>query len=147
MQILKKHYRIAIVVVFALLYFAFFSIANDVIEEDAEKIKEASEEELVEVKPADILVTIDNGTTTITYDIRMENQNSLWDVLEELREEYGLTYEILFTTGFTQISEINETETSEGYVWNVYDEQTKIEDFTHYNLDDNNHYYFKYEKK
>ncbi len=148
MEFIKKNNRIVSVVVFALLYFAFFKFANTVLNENKEKVQDIEQEKKVDdVKPADITVTINFGAYETEYEFRMYNNESIGDLLEKLRTTYGVTYEQLYKTEYKIITEINGTKINDKYAWHIYDEDKQILDYSKYKVDDNNHYYFKYELK
>lgn len=146
MTFIKKHSRILAILLFGLLYFAFFNTANNILNDESKKISEKGKEEKVEdIKPADIDVTIDFGDIQQIYSFRMNNDDSILDLLEELREEYGVSYEQVFKTEHDEISEINGVKASDNKSWNIYDDEVQVIDYKSYKLDDNNHYYFKLE--
>ena len=140
---LKKHWRLVAVLGFALFYLLFWLTAQSVIEGGIEIGDDGREEKKVEdVRDVDVDLVIESGFGQ-TFSAKLTSNETVGDLLEKLRSDGQLSYEHLEYTYGTQIISINGQEAGLGGQWNVYDDSTKINDFTRYKLSDDAVYYVR----
>lgn len=89
--------------------------------------KDDKEEQTTEVKPVKVKVEIYNKNTFLTsYELNMQNINTVDDLLEELRENYDFTYEKTKYTYGNEYSEIYGIKSDDAYIWKIYENNLEI---------------------
>ena len=147
MELIKRHFNLSISFLFFVLYLSVFAFARHVINQDTAEFKDARDDEKksFEVKPVKVNFVIQGPYLAKTMQFRLENKDTLGDLLEHARESGFLTYEIKYTVSGTKIIAISNV-FEEGKEWVFYDETTLVgSDFEDYKLDDNNTYYLRLE--
>jgi hypothetical protein len=107
----------AIVLVFSAL-FIFFSLRIDTIE-----IKEKESRKEKEIKPVKVTLKINNS---ITYDARLENDDTVDDLLRYHRDEGNLSFEITAYAYGSEIEHINGKYPEKNMRWAVFHEGKDI---------------------
>lgn len=147
MDFIKKHSKLLISILFALLYIAFWRIAVDTINtveiEEIRSDENTGETPPDDVEPADVVLRIETPNYQRTYDIRdvddlrMYNRDSLWDLLEDLRQRDLLNYEQTEYTYGPKVTELNGIKATNDKEWNFYKEDELIsENFEKVKLED-----------
>lgn len=147
MEFIKKHSKLFISIFFALFYIAFWRIAVDTINtikiEELRNEENSGETEPEDVKPADVVLQVETPNYQTTYDVRdvedlrMENKDSLWDLLESLRQRGLLTFEQTEYTYGAKVTSLNGIEPTNNKQWNFYKENEQIsKDFEKVKLED-----------
>ena len=150
MVFLKKHKIVVFTFLVLIFYFAFWKTGVNILDEDVEEFKDKGEERVVEdVKPADVIFRIDtpgySGYSFLSVEIRMENTDTVYDLIERLRGDNFLTYELVDYIDSTMLTSINGIGVEENQVWNIYDNGELVDDWMNRKLDDNNVYEIRLE--
>ncbi len=120
--------------VFALSGFFFVkSVFNEGSEVDVD-IKR-SEKDVPEIKPAKVTLAV--PATNSEYEITLDNQSSVLDLLEQLRSQQGFTFEKVAYISGTELKTVNNLPVNDAVVWvvRVHDDTgaskviNKIEDY------------------
>ena len=133
-----------------LIYIAFLGISflyiRSVLKTDIIDVIEESEETSFEIKPAKVNLFIQSNNFNKTYSVRLENRDSVYDMLDYLRNEEELYFEIVDYTYGTEIEDVLKTTASEGQKWRLYQENEDItSEIKDTLLDDGTNYYLKLE--
>jgi len=111
----------AYVVVLVLVGFAVINVAN---KDYIKVVDKKSAETKFAIKPAKVEVEIflDTAhTDSLEFDPRLENKDTILNLLEHLRTEEDITYERLFYVDRAEITEIMDLlPPSDDYKWKVY---------------------------
>lgn len=137
-EVIKKHYKLVVSLIFLVIYLGIFVLVRIVLNEDTAEFKAPRDaKESVEIKPAKVTLVVQGGN----YQVRLENKDTLGDLLEEARNDGFLIYELEYTTSGSKIVSVNGVSRI-GSEWVFYDGDTKVgKEFKDYKLDDNNIYY------
>lgn len=114
---MSKYKKYLIPAYILLLVFSFFYVRS-VLNNESIKVmeKEKIEENVFEIKPAVTYLNIEGGES---YRVRLTNANSVYDILEYLRDENKLYFEKTSYTYGTELDIVN-TLPPNGYLWKVY---------------------------
>lgn len=153
MKFIKKHTYLLISLAFALLYIGFWRIAVDTIntvriEEREDEVKSKPED----IVPSDVILKAETASSTWEYNIRnyenlrMYSNDSLWDLIDKLRDMGELTYEQTEYVYGPRITQFNGINSTENLKWNFYADGELIEgDFDKVKLEDEVTYTLKLE--
>ncbi len=119
MKIKKNHLILAYIV---FLVFSYIYIKN-VLKQSLVPVQDTPKEEkkAIDVKDANVILKVDNGNTLRTYHVTLKNTDSLYDLLERLRNKDTFTYEKIAYVYGTELDFINGEKAPEGYKWKLYD--------------------------
>lgn len=151
MKLFKKHKSLFFVSIVGLFYFMFWYTAKNLLEEESKEISDKSNdtEEVFEVKPADVKFRVlsrgDSGYDFLFLETRMENTDTIYDLIERFREDGFITYERVDYKDGPVITTVNGITADEGEAWKIYDDGDLVSDWTRRKLDDNNVYTLKLE--
>lgn len=112
-----------IIVIVLLASFGIFLYVRSVINENEVKIKkkdDSLEKRVVDEKPVDVTLIIDNGITKNKYDLELKNTDTILDVLSNLRQQDLLIYEKTHYIYGTEIDHMNYANADENNRWKVY---------------------------
>ncbi len=82
--------------------------------------KDNTKKDVFELKPTKVVLNVFNNVTTKSYNIRLENQDSVLDLLNTLRKKDDLFYEQTNYTDKIVIDDVYKQKTPSGFVWKVY---------------------------
>jgi hypothetical protein len=140
---IRKHNKLVTALLFLVLYIGIGSFVSYTLNQKTTPFKESSEkrEPVNKTKPAKVQLIIDNGLVQTSHVTTLLNTDSLGDLVEHLRGEGMVTYEIGYFVDGTRLTEVNGSTETEVKSWVFYDEGVGIDTpFTDYKLDDNNVY-------
>lgn len=128
----KSHLIVAYVVFLGLSYFYI----NHVLKQSFVPISETPKEEkkTIEVRDVNVDLKVDNGSNLLTYHVTLKNTDSLYDMLERLRNKDSFKYEKIAYVYGTELDFINGDKAPDGYKWKLYDGE---KDVTFYASDTN----------
>ena len=107
------------------LYILFLVLAafyvNNTLKEGNIEVRQAEEEERnIEVKPVKVNLVVDDGSTQRTYQKNLRNRDSVLTLLERVRDEDKVLYEIVAYIDRTEIVDVYRVPVPEGYNWKIY---------------------------
>lgn len=84
------------------------------------------EKKSIDVRDANVTLRVDNGNTFITYHITLKNTDSLYDMLERLRNKDTFKYEKIAYVYGTELDFINGEKAPDGLKWKLYDDEKNV---------------------
>jgi len=83
-------------------------------------IQKESDKNAFEVHPAKVFLTVEYNGNMKTYSLSMKNEDSIFDLLNQLREKDDLYFEITQYTHGLKIEQVYNIKTSEIKEWKLY---------------------------
>ena len=122
---LSKIQWLGIIYVISLI-FAFFYVRN-ALEEGNIEVKEAPDVEAVdEVKPAKVSLVVETAGSVQTYVKALKNKDTVQSLMELVREEDNMFYEIVSYIDDAEVVDLYRTKAPEGYSWRVFYKENDI---------------------
>ena len=115
-----KEYLILGYVIFLIIGYVYI---KNVLKQSLVPIQDTLREEKksIDVKEAIVTLKVDNGSTLITYRATLKNTDSIYDMLERLRNKDTFTYEKVAYVYGTELDFINGEKAPQNYKWKLYD--------------------------
>ena len=122
---LKKEYLILGYVVFLITSYVYI---KNVLKQSLVPIQDTPKEEKksIDVKEAAVTLKVDNGNTLLMYRTTLKNTDSIYDMLERLRNKDTFTYEKVAYVYGTELDFINGEKAPQNYKWKLYDANKDI---------------------
>lgn len=141
-KITTKHLKntaTLLTIIFAI--FSYFFVKSALEDGEVKVLDQPEKEKALEIKPVKVTLTVLDPNTggKREYKKRMQNNNSVLELLEKLREEDEFIYEKIAYTYGTEVDNINGIKAPEGYRWevNYFAENLEITSNITFEIDDN----------
>ncbi len=117
---IKKSYLILAYIVFLILSYIYI---KSVLKQSLVPVQDTPREEkkVIDVKDVNVTLKVDNDSTLLTYRVTLKNTDSLYDMLERLRNKDAFTYEKIAYVYGTELDFINGEKAPDDYKWKLYD--------------------------
>ena len=122
---------------------------NTILNQNEVKVdKEKPNKAAVEEKIVKVSVLVNNGKSEKSYQTKLKNIDSVYDVFDEIREDSNFFYQISGYLYGIEVDCINDTCATDGYKWIVYKNNVDITSvLKDTSLDDDTSLVLKLEKK
>lgn len=142
---IKKYFPCFYGVILVLSIFYVSKIVND--ESLSVDKYDRSKEKVLETHEIDVEISIDSGKKTLFFSKKLLTPLNVGNVLEILRKEEQLKYEITMYVDTIKVTEIDDIKDTEKFNWNIYVNDNKLYgDITKYELNDKDAVLIKYER-
>lgn len=125
---MPKNYKIAFGIYLILLVLTVFSIRS-ILAVEKVPVGDVDEEKTeTKVREIDVTINVNSGTSTKTYKTKTLSVDSVYDALDNLREDQGFTFEYTDYAGYEgsryvtyiDIDEVNSVKTNQYSIWKIY---------------------------
>lgn len=118
---------LSVIIYTAIGLFIYISLANQNTVEVEVKEEKKSDESL-EVHPASVYFYVNNGSSTISYYARLDNKQTVLDLIEYHIQKSGLKVNRTEYTYGLRIEGINNKMANDQFIWKFYDNDKEISD-------------------
>ncbi len=116
-----KKIRIILAIITIFLSATGFLYARSVLSEDIIEVEDKeAPKDADDIKPVRVTLIVKTLQNEQSYQRRMQNNNTVSDLLREIRETEDFTFERIAYTYGTELDYINGVKTPDGYSWRMY---------------------------
>ncbi|OGC47713.1 hypothetical protein A2886_03010 [candidate division WWE3 bacterium RIFCSPHIGHO2_01_FULL_42_13] len=105
--------------------FIYFSVFANRLVEVKDREKEVTTEEM-EIHPASVDLIVENGPATSIYHAQLTNKDTVMELLEYHLKNSGFTFTKTDYTYGTVLDTVNGYSAPDGYMWQVFDDDSEI---------------------
>ncbi len=125
---MSKNHKIAFVTYLLVLALVVFGIRNVLAVKGSDFGDAKEEKKAVKTHEVSAVIQIRDGGTNLTYQTKVLNTDSVYDALDNLREDKVLSFEMTTYVDHVTIDSVNNVSSTPEKPWRIYLNETEITD-------------------